>query len=251
MENEVQPNTPPVQSPPQVPTPPQPTPNRIRVVLIAVLGLIVVAGSVFAGIQIGKKQITDSQAITAQLAPPSPTTELGNDKSTNQTGNVGEWLVYTHTKFPDKPDWKIPWKGFILHYPSSWKIEVTRDDSDPVLDLKITKNGGDYFQIIQGVGDASYCLFKDQPEYSTFDGMATQYTNFKEIKKSNDIVWRLADWPTANDLWTHQLCEEFDSNTLKVGYVGSTIIGFTKIRATTPESIQELNEILNRLEIVN
>lgn len=165
----------------------------------------------------------------------------------NQSDN---WLTYTHTKFTDKPDFKIPWKGFTLYYPSSWELTENKNTENPSLDLKITKSNDDYFEIIQGAGGGGYCLFPDQVEYNSFQGMATKYTKYQEIKK-NEIIWRLADWPTQNDLWTHQLCEKFDSNLFKIGYKDSTAIGFTKIRVTTPESVQELNGILNKLVILN
>lgn len=255
MENPIQPNVPPAQSLPKALV--SSSTNWSKILLFILLGLVVISGSVFIGVQIGKKQISNPQPITVQPTPiptttlPSPTTAVTTDKPTDQTSNTGKWLVYTHTKFPDKPDWKIPWKGFTLYYPSGWKIEERKDENSPSLNLKITKNNGDYFEIIQGAGGGGYCLFPDQPEYNTFEGMATQYTNYKEIVKSNGIIWRLADWPTPNDLWTRQLCEKFDSDMFKVGYKGSTIIGFTKIKVTTPQSIQELNEILNKLEVIN
>lgn len=64
MENETQQNYPPVQSPPQ--TPPLVPSSTIwsKKMLFIMLGLIVVAGSVFAGIQIGKSQTPGQQPIT-------------------------------------------------------------------------------------------------------------------------------------------------------------------------------------------
>ena len=69
--------------------------------------------------------------------------------------------------------------------------------------------------------------------------------------KNNNIIWRLADWSVINSDWSHQLCEKFDSDMFKVGYMDSTAIGSFKIKVTTPESIAELNEILDKLEIIN
>ena len=66
MENEVQPNIPSVQPLPQTPAPvPQPT-NWLRIFLFILLGLIIIAGSIFVGIQIGRNQITNQQPITTQ-----------------------------------------------------------------------------------------------------------------------------------------------------------------------------------------
>ncbi len=66
MENEVQPNIPPVQPVPHAPpVAPSPT-NLSKIVLSAVFGLVVVAGLVYFGIQIGKNQTASRQPITVQ-----------------------------------------------------------------------------------------------------------------------------------------------------------------------------------------
>jgi len=161
------------------------------------------------------------------------------------------WLKYTHQKFPDKPNWEIPWKGFTIYYPSTWKLTENKDTSAPSLNLNLTKSNGDYFEIIQAAGGGGYCLFPDQPEYATFDGMATKYPKYTEINKGNGVVWRLADWPTPGDMWSHQLCESFSSDMFKNGFVSTTGIGFTKIKVTNPESLNELREILKNIEISN
>lgn len=260
MKNEIQQNHTPIQEEPQNPV--LPSTNRLKILLCILVGLIVITVSVFVYIQVGKRKIPNPSPITVlptpppTLALPSPTIVVTPVASpspttivtpTGQTSTPVKWLVYTHTKFPDLPGWKIRWKGFKFYYPSSWKIEVSRDENEPILIVKITKNNGDYFRIFQGSGGGGYCLFPDQPEYNTFEGRGTKYTIFKEIKKSNGIIWRLADWPNPNGLFTHQLCEAMSVS----GYYDSTIIGDTQIEVTTPESIQELNEILNKIEIID
>lgn len=180
---------------------------------------------------------------------------LSSVKLTSDLATVTEvatgWLKYTHQKFPDKPNWKIPWKGFTIYYPSTWKLTENKDASTPSLNLNLTKSNGDYFEIIQAAGGGGYCLFPDQPEYATFDGMATQYPKYVEINKGNGVVWRLADWPTPGDMWSHQLCESFSSDMFENGFISTTGIGFTKIKVTSPESLNELSEILKKFEISN
>jgi hypothetical protein len=82
MENEVQQNVPPVQPLPQNPAPvPTPPTKWSKVLIFTVLGLIVIAGSVFIGIQIGKSQITKIQPITEiQIPTPTPLTNFNHDQ---------------------------------------------------------------------------------------------------------------------------------------------------------------------------
>lgn len=179
--------------------------------------------------------------------------ESENDSQIDQ--NI-EWKTFIHNKFQDRSDWKSPWKGFALSYPSNWKIESKRAEDDPSgigphMNVTITAGNGDYLEIIQGVGGGGYCLFPDQAEYNTFDGNATKYSTYKEMLKSTEVIWRLADWPTKDPFWTHQLCERFHSDMFKNGFKDSTIIGFTKIKVTTKDSIQKLNEILERIKILD
>src|SRR3989344_7491442 len=66
MENETPPKMPPVQPLSQAPAPFPPTFNWSKILLIILFGLVIVAGSVFAGIQIGKNQTPNQQPITGQ-----------------------------------------------------------------------------------------------------------------------------------------------------------------------------------------
>ncbi|MDO8657876.1 MAG: discoidin domain-containing protein [Candidatus Levybacteria bacterium] len=71
MENEIQQNVPQGQTLPQTPPLVPPFTNWLKILLFTVLGLIIVAGSVFVGIQIGKNQefwninVADKQTTTA------------------------------------------------------------------------------------------------------------------------------------------------------------------------------------------
>ncbi|MDP3998337.1 MAG: hypothetical protein Q8P89_01835 [bacterium] len=70
MENEIQPNTPPVQPQLQSSTPIIPSTNWSKILLFMVLGLVIVSGSLFVGIQIGKNQKPNQQPIAAQPTIP-------------------------------------------------------------------------------------------------------------------------------------------------------------------------------------
>lgn len=100
MENEVQPITPPIQTLPQTPTP-VPTPpstNWAKIILLSVLGLIVVAGAVLIGIQIGKNQTPSQQLIVAQPTTPATQTAVNSTilptTPTTTTDETASWKIY-------------------------------------------------------------------------------------------------------------------------------------------------------------
>jgi len=75
MDNQTQPNTPSFQ--PQAQTPTLSSTNRVKVLSFILLGLVVVAGSVFVGIQIGKTQTPNTEPVIVQPTT-SPTQTLIN-----------------------------------------------------------------------------------------------------------------------------------------------------------------------------
>lgn len=103
MENEIQPNIPPVQPLPQTPVPP--TINWKRIVLFILLGLVVIAVSVFIGIQIGRNQVSSQQPVAIQptATPTAPT-------STNDS--TVDWKTYTNTRY-----------SYSFQYPQQYNIK--------------------------------------------------------------------------------------------------------------------------------
>lgn len=99
MDNQNQPNIPPVQPLPQ--TPITPSINWSKIILFIFFGLIVVAGAVFAGIQIGNKKTPNQQSITKQ--PKIIPTQVVDNQSTN-------WKTYTDTKYE-----------YQINYPDDWQ----------------------------------------------------------------------------------------------------------------------------------
>lgn len=64
MDNQTQPNIPPLQPQPQTPT--LPSINWVKIILFVLLGLIIVASSIYAGIQIGKNKTPNQQSVAVQ-----------------------------------------------------------------------------------------------------------------------------------------------------------------------------------------
>lgn len=137
MENEAQPITPLTQSLPQNPAPTPPSTNLLKITLFTVLGLVVVSGSVFAGIQIGKNQLVSQElALVEQTATP---TQIVADLTVQQTtpsptiDETASWETYSNSKY-----------GFSFKYPLDYKVTtspVTGNQYNIVVDKKINANG--------------------------------------------------------------------------------------------------------------
>jgi hypothetical protein len=118
MENEIQQNNPPIQPLPQTPTPiPTQLPtNWSKILLFTVLGLIIVAGSVFTGIQIGKNQIPSQQPIVTQ--PIITSTQGVTNPTTSPTiinptiNPTSDLKTYTNTKY-----------SYIFQYPQQYNVK--------------------------------------------------------------------------------------------------------------------------------
>jgi hypothetical protein len=116
MENEIQSNIPQTQPLTQVPTPVSTPTNWVKIILFISLGIVVVIGSVFVGIQVGKNQIPNQQPIAVQptalptekvIYPTSlPITSITETPTVDPTAN---WKTYTNSTYK-----------FLIKYPNNW-----------------------------------------------------------------------------------------------------------------------------------
>jgi hypothetical protein len=133
MENEIQPNTPPIQSIPQAPV--SPTTNWIKIILFILLGVLVIAVSVFIGIQIGRNQVSSQQPVAIQ-ATASPTQAV-----VNPTGiPTSNWKTYTNTKYSYSFQYPQQYniknnnaEGYDNNIATSAQLEVFNPNSEPTL----------------------------------------------------------------------------------------------------------------------
>lgn len=129
MENNTQPITPPVQPSPhtQTPIPTAPSTNWSKILVFIVLGLIIIAGSIFVGIQIGKNQTPNQQPIAVQPTA-SPTQTVVNPTvqpiTSSPTDPTANWKTYTNSAYK-----------FLIKYPSNWisKNYIPADNRIPYL----------------------------------------------------------------------------------------------------------------------
>lgn len=92
--------TPVTNEPPQIPV--SPTLKFSKIVILAVFILVLMGGSLFAGIQIGKNQTSKIQNVNV------PTTTPSTEPTSSTTIN---WKTYNNTNL-----------GFGIDYPSNWQI---------------------------------------------------------------------------------------------------------------------------------
>lgn len=113
MENQIQSNTPPIKPVSQASI--SPSTNWQKVLIFVLLGLVVIAGSVFAGIQIGKNQISNQQPISIQpTATPTqtivnPTIPKKSNSAYDVSLDMNTWFTFTSSNL-----------GFSFKYPSEW-----------------------------------------------------------------------------------------------------------------------------------
>jgi hypothetical protein len=118
MENLAPPTIPPVQQPlPQAPIPVPTTINWSKILAFAILGLIVITGSVYIGIQIGKGQTQNQQSISTQPTVTTNTTAASPTELPINSDITANWKTYVNAAL---------W--FSLKYPTTVQIEKELND---------------------------------------------------------------------------------------------------------------------------
>ena len=183
----------------------------------------------------------NSSTVPVLTVTPSPTQ---TQDSTN-----GGWKKYTVERLNDLPTWKLSWKGFTIFYPSDWKVLVNKREIFPKSEtpspsqiINILAPNGDIIEIGQGEGGGGSCIFPDEPDYATFDGMGFPFSKYTEVKKNN-VSWRIGE---EQQKLSFRVCEKNDSR-----YRDTTTIGDVTASATSQDNLQIMKEIINRLEINN
>jgi len=115
MENTAQTNIQPVHPLSQPPIPVSPSPNRSKAPLFILLGIIIVVGVVFVGIQLGKEQLSDQQSIFEQPKLPTqivanPTASKVPAEQSRIINSTENWETYTNSS-----------AGFSNKYPTGWR----------------------------------------------------------------------------------------------------------------------------------
>src|SRR3989344_399048 len=205
-------------------------------VILIILGGI---GAFFAGQKSTDKtnEVADTTSRpTSILITPS----LGEDQP--------DWLKYESKEIEGKYDgWT--WRSFVLHYPSTWSIAEelysTESISGPTFTLKLVKDDGSYFELLQGFADGGRCVYESDPDSETYQGAGSAYTTYDEIVKG-DEKWRLSAYKVPDQLWTHQLCGLSKNGVYQSSY---NSLGIHKIKLVNGAAYKEFLEMLKKVEM--
>jgi len=170
--------------------------------------------------------------------------DMGDDSSAQE--NMKGWLKYEFDGFQNTWTGWI-WKPFVIYYPPTWSIsENIKDETNLSFKLTLKKDDGSRLSITQGFGEGGRCLYPEDSDYSTFQGMGQQYASYEPIM-SGTYSWRLSAYKMPDELWTHAICE-LNPQTNKY-QSGSNVVGIDTIKLMTPESKEEFIQMLKKIEI--
>ena len=194
MDNQTQPNFPPIQPIPQIQI--MPSTNLFKILLFIVSGLVVVAGSIFIGIQIGKNRITNQQPITEQptifptkvvVSPTAiPTTTLPTEPNPT-TNPTADWKTYIN-----------PIHNISFKYPLSWNLteKEGQKEGEKIYNTKVELSKGDalitMYLNLNGIGGVAQTY---EGKSFVLDGhnlyqfnKVNSYNSTKEIGISNSLT---------------------------------------------------------------
>lgn len=217
-------------------------PDRQKYMQIGVFLVVVMTIATIAFLLGRKSAQTNLMPKQNNSAAISPTEKPSPTSSASMTPGVYESKLFTNT-------WEgWIWKPFVLHYPASWSLieEPTDQSVGPTLSLKVSKDDGSYFTIVQGFGEGGRCLYPEESDYATFQGMGSQYSSYDSLVVGSRF-WRLSESKFPNDLQTHTICTS--SSEKGTFQSGSDVVGFNTIKLVSNKAKQEFIEMLKSLEI--
>lgn len=131
---------------------------------------------------------------------------------------------------------------FEISYPSNWTVEESLVEKEPnALTLTLTNQNEEMIQIIQGEGGGGSCVYYDDADYETFEGMGRFFSSYTELKKPSN--WRISQ-PKDQNIKELTVCEKS-----KTRYFDITRIGWISININSEESLEEITSILESVVI--
>lgn len=223
-ENQEQPNTSPVIPSTQAPV--LPPKNWPKIPLFILLELIVIATSVFIGIQIGRNQIINQQTAA------NPITSSATPNST--TNPTSDWKIYNS---PEIDDYVSP---FQLSYPPAWTIEQKLNSEEPKsLTLTLTNSNNETIKILQGMGGGGACVYYDDADYASYEGAGQFFSSYNQLYKP--ALWRISQFKDKSET-SHVVCEKTNDR-----YIDGTRIGWISVNIKSETSMQEVKLILENI----
>lgn len=157
---------------------------------------------------------------------------LSTFKLSNPTSLVtSKDTIYTSKEVSDD------FSPFTLSYPPSWtlKEEYSQEDSKSLI-VTLTNNNNSSIKIVQGAGGGGRCLYPDELDYNTFDGMGYKIPNYIQLNKP--AQWRIDSNSIEADVCQHKGSE----------YKNITEIGWITIKANNQATRAEIQSILEKIQ---
>lgn len=130
---------------------------------------------------------------------------------------------------------------FELKYPEGWTMEENIKEETPTsLEVVLTKNNDNKIEIRQGEGGGGACVFYDDKDYLTFEGMGRFFSSY--IQLNIPAQWRVSK-PKDLDTNEYVVCE-FDKNNR---YIDTTRMGWITIKTDEKSLSDEILEILRKI----
>jgi len=219
---------------------PKPTKNWVVPTVFSLVGILVASALFFLGIQIGNNQQQDQRPVVA--LPVSSPTDITVDSTipsvpTEAIDPKADWEIYTS---PEIGSYVTP---FQIAYPANWSIDEKVNSEEPKsLTLLLSKSKNETIEITQGQGGGGTCVYYDDTDYLTFDGMGRFFSSYEQLEKP--ALWRISH-PKEEGETTLVVCEKTSDEYNR--YIDGTRIGWVSIDVQSESSMQEVRSILETI----
>lgn len=198
-----------------------------KIVCFVILGLVLLAGAVYAGIQIERKEL-----LSRFENLETPPAELKEDLITPTPDLTANWKTYTNEKY-----------GYSFKYPSDWKVEISgyskwETEGFP----SVSKANGSYKSVV---------INFQQDEEGVFDPMGNE--NVFNPEGWGQIT--IGGLPSFSKKHQGGIDQYFDAYMVKIGegkYISINITTENPNLSITPDSpnVQIANQILSTFKFL-
>lgn len=198
------------------------------------------------------KKSTYSAVVNAAPTPIDDATKKSavNNNLSNST-RVGSQLNSYKFIFPGdlkRDNWH--WKDFEIFYNDNWFVSESSDPKPgdyPDKILEISSTSGSSMRFIQGFAEGARCLFPEESDYETFDGMGTQYQSFDEFYLVG-VKARLVklEYPIVEEGEEYYICTYIEDGNYYLSNYNA--LGLERIVSVSESEKQEIIKILESVK---
>ena len=219
----------------------QPKFNNFLVILLSVLLFLSVLIAGFFAYQtqrlVAELRMKNEELRNVAVATTEPTIEpvaTSDPTADLSRAQTKDWKTYIS---PEIGDYVSP---FQLSYPSTWVVDQKLISEEPKsLTLALTNSKNETIKISQGMGGGGSCIFYDDSDYTTYEGMGRFFSSYNQLNKP--AFWRVSTSKDVNEK-TKIVCEK-----TKDRYIDTTRIGWISIDLKSDETMSEAKLILEKI----